>query len=129
MVGDDVEIGMAVRVHADIPRVQAGLRVRTVEGVEVFGTSTAYLERCIARARPGDLYHVRFRTRLNLCTGTYFVSLAAAEGLLDGSMVYLDKRADILMIKVREHPVTASGIAFMPVEVSIAPAGQPAQTP
>lgn len=124
--GDAVEIGMLLRLHDDIPRVQAGLRLRTVEGVEVFGTSTAYLDRCIEPARAGECYRVAFRTRLNLCTGTYFVSLAAAEALIDGSMTYLDKRADILMIKVREHPLAASGIARLPVEVSITPAPQPA---
>ncbi len=123
--GDAVEIGMVLRINDHVPRVQAGLRVRTVEGVEVFGTSSAYLDRCIAPARPGECYRITFRTRLNLCTGTYFISLAAAEALIDGSMVYLDKRADILMIKVREHPVTASGIARLPVEISIIRAPQP----
>jgi lipopolysaccharide transport system ATP-binding protein len=99
--------------------VQAGLRVRTVEGVEVYGTSTSYVERSADDVRAGDRVVFRFRFAVNLCVGTYFVSIAAAESLPGGSMVYLDKRADILMIKVRQHPVTSTGIADLNARVEV----------
>jgi lipopolysaccharide transport system ATP-binding protein len=117
--GDGAEVGFRLLANADIDRVQAGLRVRTVEGVEVYGTSTSYVERSADGVRAGDRVVFRFRFALNLCVGTYFVSIAAAESLPGGSMVYLDKRADILMIKVRQHPVTSTGIADLNARVDV----------
>ena len=118
LTGEQAEIGFAVRVLQPLVAIQAGIRIRTVEGVEVYGTSTRYLGKSLADVPAGALCTATFRMRLELGAGTYFVSVAVAEPRPGLDMLYLDKRSDVRVLRIREHPVTGTGIAHLHADVS-----------
>jgi len=118
--GSLVKIFFFVDVYADIDEIQSGISIRTVEGVTAFGTSTMYSDQNFKHAKAGDRLKFEFDFSVNLCAGTYFVTLAIAEALAKTDMAYLDKKTDIIIIKVLEHSLTASGIAMLPYRFRIA---------
>jgi lipopolysaccharide transport system ATP-binding protein len=116
--GDEVSIRAEIRVFDHIEEVQAGMLIRTVEGVPVFGTSTLYHDKNVRGALPGQKLLAEFTLAIALCEGPYFVSIAIAEAVSASEMVYLDKKTDVLILHVREHPAKGSGIASLPVAIS-----------
>lgn len=118
VTGAEAEIGFSVRVLQDLAAMQAGIRIRTVEGVEVYGTSTRYLGASLVDVAAGTVCRATFRMRLLLGAGVYFVSVAVAEPRQGPDMRYLDKRSDILIVRIQEHPVTGTGIAHLHAKVA-----------
>ncbi|QOW19178.1 ABC transporter ATP-binding protein [Lysobacter ciconiae] len=118
MVGEPVIVSARVRVLDDIDEMQFGILLRTVEGVSAFGSSTMYHNANLKSATRGGVYEVRFEIDLALCEGTYFVTLALAEAISHADMAYLDRKTDIIILKVREPRTKGTGIAALPVSVA-----------
>lgn len=116
--GDPAEIAFGVRFLADVTEAQAGIRIRTVQGVEVYGTSTAYHLR-LQGIRRGELRVFRFRQPLTLCQNTYYLSIAVARRDGQADMTYLDKLSDVILFRVTEHPLRGSGLANLGSEIRI----------
>lgn len=117
--GDSVKISFYVEVLSPIKEVQAGILIRTVEGVSAFGTSTLYHNKNYGNAKRGDLLRFDFILQANLCAGTYFITLAIAEAVSYGDMLYLDRKTDVIVMKVHQPRVLASGIAMLDTTVSV----------
>mgnify|MGYP002620216712 CR=1 FL=1 len=117
--GDVACVTMILTCFEDIKEIQAGLSIKTVEGVHSFGTSTLYFSNNYKDAKAGDTITVRFRLSLNLCEGVYFLSMAIAEPVSQADMLYLDKRSDVIIFKVSEPKIKATGIAYLPAQVEI----------
>ncbi|WP_027357056.1 ABC transporter ATP-binding protein [Desulfofundulus thermocisternus] len=117
--GETVLVNMTINCFEAIGEIQAGISIKTVEGVPCFGTSTLYFGNNCKGVKPGEIVLVRFRLSLSLCEGVYFVSLAIAEPVLQGDMQYLDKRSDAIIFKVSEPRLKATGIAYLPATVEI----------
>lgn len=117
--GDSVKISFYVEVLSPVKEVQAGILIRTVEGVSAFGTSTLYHNKNYGNAKRGDLLRFDFFLQANLCAGTYFITLAIAEAVSYGDMLYLDRKTDVIVIKVHQPRVLASGIAMLDTTVSV----------
>lgn len=115
---EKVTFRVAFDVETDIQELQAGISIRTVEGVHAFGTSTVYFNRNLKNLASGSRATIDFDFELNLSPGVYFISFALAEPLLSSGMRYVDKRTDALLIKVAQQRVTASGIAYMEPKIS-----------
>jgi len=115
---DIIEIGFKVKFLEDVPQVQAGIRIKTVEGVEVFGVSTEHFNKSPKAIKKGALYSFKFKMHLSLCEGTYFISVAIAQRLSASEMLYIDKRSDILIIKVKENKITGTGIANLNANIT-----------
>ncbi|MDC7807936.1 ABC transporter ATP-binding protein [Luteimonas sp BLCC-B24] len=118
MVGDSAVISARVRVLGDIDEMQFGILLRTVEGVSAFGSSTMYHDANVRPVVTGGTYEVRFKIDLSLCEGTYFVTLALAEAISHADMAYLDRKTDIIILKVRAPRAKGTGIAALPVSVA-----------
>lgn len=103
-----------------IDEMQFGLLLRTVEGVSVFGSSTMYHHANLRDVAVGDTCEVRFEIDLALCEGTYFVTLALAEAISHADMAYLDRRTDVVILKVRSPRAKGTGIAALPVNIAFA---------
>lgn len=114
----DAIIRFTVEVFDSIAELQAGILIRTVEGVSAFGTSTLYYEENIVNP---DLktYEFEFKVNLALCDGTYFVTIALAEAISQGDMTYLDRRTDVMVLKISNPRVLGHGIANLPVSVKV----------
>lgn len=117
--GDFVTITMQIESLSSIDEIQAGLLLRTVEGISVFGTSTRYHGNNIIGIRGGQIWECSFNIKLDLCPGSYFITLAIAEVLAQSDMAYLDRKTDIMVIKVNQRNLKASGIASLETRVEV----------
>lgn len=116
--GQKAIVRATVQVFDTVPEMQFGLLIRTVEGVSAFGTSTMYHAANLHDVKPGDACEVDFRLDLNLCEGTYFVTFALAEAISHADMAYLDRKTDVIVLKVNSPRPSGTGIAALPVEVN-----------
>lgn len=120
MAGQEVTIRARVQALDAIDEMQFGLLLRTVEGVSAFGTSTMYQQANCLDVKAGDTCDVEFKIGLNLCEGSYFVTLALAEAISHADMAYLDRKTDVIILKVSAPRAIGTGIAALPVEVRFA---------
>ena len=117
--GEKAKVWFDVEVTGAVAEIQAGLLIRTVEGVTAFGSSTLYHECNYVNAQSGTSLRFAFELDLNLCAGSYFLTLAIAEAISHADMNYLDRKTDVMVIKVQQARLTATGIAMLPVTVSV----------
>ena len=116
--GDKATIRFDVDVLQPVREIQAGILIRTIEGVSAFGTSTLYHGLNYRNGQPGTTLRFEFALDLRLCQGTYFVTLAIAEAISHGDMSYLDRKTDVILLKINQIRLTGSGIAMLEARVS-----------
>ena len=121
--GEVIKISFSVDVFEEINEIQGGILLRTVEGVSAFGTSTLYHNKNYNNAYKGDKLKFDFEFRAQLCAGSYFVTLATAEAISHGDMLYLDRKTDVIVIKIHQLRVMASGIAMLDANVLVTQVG------
>ncbi|MCO6427292.1 ABC transporter ATP-binding protein [Nitrosomonas communis] len=117
--GDQVKIRFYADILEPIQEIQAGILIRTIEGVSAFGTSTLYYDKNYLDAKPGTILQFDFNLNLTLCTGTYFVTLALAEAISPIDMSYLDRKTDVIIFNVTETRPLGSGIASLKSVISV----------
>lgn len=117
--GASAKVSVSVRCLTDLDGIQAGLTIKTVEGVHAFGTSTLYTGQNLKRARRGEALRFDFEVDLALCHGVYFISAAIARPVSQADMAYLDKRTDVIVFKVDEPRPKATGIARLPCRIIV----------
>jgi len=115
--GEVATASFEVEVFSPVDEMQAGILIRTVEGVSAFGTSTHYHGNNYLSAKPGDTVRFSFALRLDLCPGTYFVTLAVAEAVSHSDMLYLDRKTDVIVLSVGQPRITSTGIASLATHV------------
>ena len=74
--GTEVTLLVRVDVHADIPDLTLGYRIKDRLGQNIFGTNTFHKGHAIPPVRRGQQLEFRFRFPLNLGPGTYSVATA-----------------------------------------------------
>jgi len=116
--GDRSKIVVEVYSGTSQEDIAVGLRIKTTQGVEVYGTSTTYrgMDVRFERKRPCTIY---FEQDLNLIAGTYHISVAIAKRVGSNDMIYLDKLSDHLLFKVEEIPLTGTGIANLNTQITM----------
>lgn len=117
--GDKTKIRFYVDILESIQEIQAGILIRTIEGVSAFGTSTLYYDKNYLDAKPGTTLQFDFDLNLTLCAGTYFVTLAIAEAISPIDMSYLDRKTDVIIFNISETHPLGSGIASLKSAVSV----------
>ncbi|WP_057916861.1 ABC transporter ATP-binding protein [Lysobacter antibioticus] len=75
-VGEEVELRIAVRSHAQLERLVLGYMIKDRLGQPIFGTNTHYTKQPLDAVSAGDLIDYRIRFRANLGAGGYSVSTA-----------------------------------------------------
>lgn len=75
------EIDVLVRVAFDVahPEPLVGLTLSNTQGVVVYATHSGWLGRRLAGAEPGEQRVYRFRMRMPLAVGSWFLDLAVAQ--------------------------------------------------
>jgi len=111
--GERANIQFDVDILQPIQEMQAGILIRTIEGVSAFGTSTLYHDLNYLNAKPGTTIRFEFELDVSLCSGTYFITLAIAQAISRVDMEYLDRKTDVILIKVSQPRLFASGIAML----------------
>ena len=113
------EYDFLVDVFDSISEIQAGVLIRTVEGVSAFGTSTLYHKNNYINAKPNTTLQFDFHLNFALCTGTYFITLAIAEAISSNDMIYLDRKTDVIVVKMSEVRPLGTGIAALKSSVNV----------
>lgn len=117
--GDTVKILLSAEVIQPIKEIQAGILLRTVEGVTVFGTSTLYHGKNYPHPEVPSRLQFEFTITLELCPGSYFVTLAIAEAITANDMNYLDRKTDVILLKVNQKRTLSTGIAALNSSVEV----------
>ena len=115
--GEHIEIGVEVLFKSEVEEIIYGIDIRTVEGIQVFGTNTLQLDREIGSKKAGEKVRVNYNFPLNLVAGDYFVSIGVATQLEDGSVEPLDRRYDLIHLVVEER-FEAFGLAYLETTIT-----------
>ncbi|MDR5826164.1 ABC transporter ATP-binding protein [Caballeronia sp. LZ043] len=115
--GDKAAICFGVSVFDEINEIQAGVLIRTVEGVTAFGTSSLYHGKNLLDVKAGTSVSYKFNVELKLCPGIYFVTIAIAEAVSSADMMYLDRKTDVIVLHVSEARTLSTGIAALPSSI------------
>ncbi len=127
--GATVEVYVKVHYESDHDAPIIGFTLTNAQGVVVFGTHSGWLGVLNAPAAWGDVRVYRFRIRLNLCIGPWFVDLAVARSQSEISEV----RAKILLLTVTRKRMMVGLVeldtefAALPEPESAAEGGGPRQ--
>ncbi len=121
--GESIKVRFLVDVLSQVDELQAGILIRTVEGVSAFGTSTLYHQKNYINAAQGSRLRFEFEIKAELCAGSYFITLAIADAISHGDMLYLDRKTDVIVIKINQPRILASGIAMLGTVVSVSRVG------
>lgn len=117
--GEFVDLFVEVDFYDDVPDVQVGISIVSMNGCTVFGTNTSLFAKNVAYARAGEKLIACFRVQLNLCEGGYFVSCACASAEPSYGSDYIDRRQEAVSITVINRQRVATGVANLPVSVSV----------
>ncbi len=117
--GDRLKVRFAVDILDHIAAIQAGVLIRTVEGVTAFGTSTMYHGKNVVDAHAGQTVQFEFDIALALCSGSYFITLAIAEAISEHDMRYLDRKTDAMVVKISPTHAMGSGIAALDATITV----------
>lgn len=118
-VNEKATIKFDVIAHDDIGELQIGLLFRTLEGVSAAGTSSLYFDKNIKNIKKGDRFEITYETCFAFSPGSYFLTVALAQNLEDGSQVYVDRLADVVLVKIVDPSPYCTGIAHLPFSISI----------
>lgn len=111
-------IKLAIQSSIDVQNVLIGLRIKTTQGIEVYGTSTFYHNINLDFAK-NKKYLISFTQDLKLVAGTYHISVAIAKQDGKNDMIYFDKLSDYVLFKVEELPLSGTGIANLNSHIEI----------
>lgn len=116
---DKISISLNVKAIKAIKQPIFALTVKSVKGLEVYGTNTYFQNMPFRALAAGEEAHITFTQNMNLMPGDYFVSLGFVE-LIDGDIVPLDRRYDVLEMKILPKAGDRSfGIANLKSEIDI----------
>lgn len=94
--GEACRLVFWVKLHEPVEAIGFGFRITTVQGIDVYGTSTELQGHSVPPREPGHLYEVAFDMQLWLAPGRYFLTVSAAKSALE----MYDRRADVLDFEV-----------------------------
>ena len=97
--GDMVNISFIAKANKKIQNPIYAMTIKTIKGLEVYGTNSYFQNFEFNSIESGDEVHVEFSQNLDIIQGDYYVSLGFVE-LVDGDIRPLDRRYDVLEIKV-----------------------------
>jgi lipopolysaccharide transport system ATP-binding protein len=93
-----------------------GLTLKTLDGVEVFGSNTFFEKKPVKPQKTGNISVVQFSLPLSLISGEYFISIGLAE-FKDGDTPPLDRRYDMIHIQV-VNPTLRYGVADLQMKMN-----------
>lgn len=79
--------------------VRCGMMIKTLSGMELGGSSSASIEKAIAKVTKGDKTEVSFEFEANLFPGVYFMN-SGCSGMVGDKMTFLHRITDVLMFRV-----------------------------
>jgi lipopolysaccharide transport system ATP-binding protein len=94
-----------VRFDRECYNVRFGMLIKTLSGLELGGATTAPSYRGIPHVPAGTRVTVEFSFFANLAAGIYFLN-AGVLGIIDETEVFLDRKVDLAVFKMRADDST-----------------------
>lgn len=95
------------------------MTIKTVKGLEVYGTNTYFQNMDFRVMHENEKIEITFNQKIRLMPGDYYVSLGFVE-LVDGDIVPLDRRYDVIELKVLPMPGDRSfGISNLETHIDL----------
>ena len=101
--GSRIKFRYRTYFERDVDNVIYGFLIKTVDGVNVYGTNSVKLEHDYHNVRLGDVVDCEFSVPIMLNTGKYFISFGVTDGSNPTEDKPLDGRYDCIMIVVVHH--------------------------
>jgi ABC-type polysaccharide/polyol phosphate transport system ATPase subunit len=118
-----VKLLIKVRFHHDLANPVIGFAIKTMDGIEIYGTNTCMLGINIRKALAGEVRVFQFSFQVQLMPGDYFLDLGTAviDGTPGGSVI--DVRRSIVHVAVVSDRVSFNGlINLAPIFVDLSDA-------
>jgi lipopolysaccharide transport system ATP-binding protein len=113
------ELGYGVRFLRDAVRVVFGISLTTSDGIQVGGDFSTWHIPAVEHVAAGDCIRVRFRLRMNLVPGIYYLNTGVAT-LETEEMTFLHRRVDVMAFRVVDPSGRVrTGLAYMENECSV----------
>jgi len=100
VTGENFIIDATAIFKKDIEAPVIGFTVKTLNGLEVFGTSTFVADCPIGPVKAETIVKAEFEQKMQLNPGSYSLTLAIAELGCNNSRIFLDRRMDVIVFKV-----------------------------
>ena len=114
---DVVKVVAEVAFEEDLENLIYGLTIKTPDGVSVYGTNSLWKGIKTPLRKKGDRVEVQFTFRANLAEGDYFISLGVAQDDAENDSIPVDRRYDLIHLKVVDDDHSSFGIAVLDMDV------------
>jgi len=116
---DEYVIGYKAKAYRKIERPIYAMTVKTVKGLDVYGTNTYFQGMDFKPLENNEEVIVTFSQKMNLLPGDYFISFGFVE-LIDGEVIPLDRRYDVIELKIMPKARDRSfGLANLESEIKV----------
>lgn len=116
--GEDSIVSFQVFASQDILKPVMAMTIKNYKGLEIYGTNTLYQNIDVPDLRGNQLFKIKFRQKILLAPGAYFVSLGFVE-IADGIIEPIDRRYDVLEFEVMSNqPVLGVANLLSKIEIS-----------
>jgi ABC-type polysaccharide/polyol phosphate transport system ATPase subunit len=100
LFGEPYTVRVIAKFHKDVDQPQVGMRITTLTGIAVTGTTTAIEGLSLGPVKSGEELTVEFDFDMKLKPDTYTLSVGVSETVLGGDIVPLDRRMDAMVFNV-----------------------------
>jgi len=113
--GDHLQLLLKVRFHEPVEGPVIGFAIKTVDGIEIYGTNTFLLAIAVAKAAAGEVRVFAFAFSMIAKAGDYFVDLGVAQvdGTPGGAVIDV-RRSAIHLVVVAERAAFTGLADLMP---------------
>ncbi len=101
--GGTIHIYAQVYFHKDLDELVFGLTIKHLSGVTIFGSNSILLKKPAQIARANEVRVIHFSFENYLLPNDYFISLGVARGVGDKDVEPLDRRYDLIQLRVTDE--------------------------
>ena len=116
--GETLTLRVAVYFEQPASSLIYGFTLKTIDGAVVFGSNSELKGFEPSDRSEGEFAIIEFRFSAHLIPGEYFVSIGIVSRDEAAAESVLDRRYDLLHLKIREEKRDAFGVAAVDLEVS-----------
>ncbi|MFD0716760.1 ABC transporter ATP-binding protein [Paenibacillus sp. GCM10027626] len=116
---ESIKVSFRVKALRRIEQPIYAMTIKTVKGLEVYGTNNYFQNMDFKTLDQNETATITFDQHMRLAPGDYFISLGFVE-LIDGDIIPLDRRYDVIELKILPLPGDRSfGVANLESVIGI----------
>ena len=116
--GESIVLRVGVYFESAARSVIYGFTIKTIDGASVFGTNSELKRTSVPNKKGKEYAIVEFVFAAHLLPGEYFISLGVVQQEKSGPEIVLDRRYDLIHLKINEEQRDAYGVAVVDMVIS-----------